>query len=182
MTFVAFPVMNRQNAYYVNKLAELCLLQLEIEGVDRYGVVEMGETEWESLKRKWRRHGTRYRSFEQRDGTIIVLAQVYHLKLPDGESERLELLKTWIEGMPPGKEARIGGNRDFGGEYAGLGIKSTHPGRYVNIEFALTELPATLSLDDIPHHEIVRDGKLRVVVDDMKPNEFEQYVADRLAK
>jgi len=181
MRFVAYPVMNRQNPYYIDRLAELCLLQLEVEGVNRYGTEEEG-TAWESLKRKWRRGGVRYRSFRQRDSGIVVLAQVYDLKLPDGEKERLELLKKWLRKMPLGKDARIGGNRDFGGEHAGLHIPPVHPGRYINVEFALTDLPAILSLDNIPHHKIVQGGKLYIMVDDAEHDEIEQYVKSTLTR
>ena len=181
MRFAAYPVMDRRNPYYVNRLAERCLLQLEAEEIDRYGV-EIDGTGWESLKRKWRDDGTRYRSFKQRDGTIVVLAQVYDRKLPDREPDKLKLLKTWIGGMPPsGSDARIGGNRDFGKEHAGLKLEPVHPGRYIKVDYALDDISPVLSLDNISHHKVTQNGKTFIKVDGDK-DEIERYVEIALKK
>lgn len=85
---------------------------------------------WDSVSRKYRHNGIRYRSFPQENGVIVAVSKIGKFDLPTHEDERVELVESWLEGMPDGKQ--IGGQRDFGGEFRGL--KPRGDGKYIRIK------------------------------------------------
>jgi len=111
-------------------MADRCVFQLDVEGIDLYGYVC---TQYiRTYRRILNRRDVRYRSLPQREGVTIVLSRLGNHKLPEDTVTRTQTLVTWIANIPPGK--RVGGNDDFGGEYAGFRFQPKHPGRHIRLK------------------------------------------------